>query len=193
MNLILCIVLAGTTLLQPLSARLEKISYLTGSFLQNDYWALTMDSETSSGIMHLAHPNRFLLSYDNSEGRALGCTGTEMFTVDPVFKEVLVYSGSPAGFLHLLITASQDDNIITSSENGDSLIVIASGVFEGGIAEITAGYTLSDSLPFFFSTTDINGNSTSWEMWDLSTGLISPDIFAIPDIPEFSIVDAGVL
>ncbi len=193
MNSFLFFVLTGTSLLQPLSERLESVTYLTGSFAQTDYWALTMDSEETSGTMHLAHPNRFLLQYDDSEGRAMGCTGTEVFTVDPVFAEILVYSGSPTGFLHILSSASENDCSIESSQIGDSVTVIASGLFEGGVTEITAGYTLSDSLPFLFSTTDANGNSTSWAIADLQIGDTVPDIFSIPEPAGYSIVDAGTI
>ncbi|MCD4709035.1 MAG: outer membrane lipoprotein carrier protein LolA [Candidatus Sabulitectum sp.] len=193
MNSFLMIILAGTSLLRPLSERLEDAIYLTGSFAQTDYWALTMDSEEASGTMHLAHPNRFLLQYDGSEDRVMGCTGTEVFTVDPVFSEILVYSGSPTGFLHILSFASENECSVVSSQSGDSITVIASGLFEGGITEITAGYTLSDSLPFLFSTTDANGNSTSWEIADLQISDTVPDIFFIPQLAGYSIIDAGTL
>lgn len=193
MTLLLILLSTGTTLLQPLSERLEESIYLTGSFIQTEYWALTMDSETSSGTMHLAHPNRFLLQYNDSEGRAMGCTGTEVFTVDPVFLEILVYSGAPTGFLHLLSSVAENDCTVISVENGDSVTVIASGVFEGGVNEISAGYTLSDSLPFLFSTMDVNGNSTSWAISDLQTGSSVPDVFSIPDLDGYSLVDAGTL
>ncbi len=193
MNLLLILLATGTPLLQPLSERLEESVYLTGSFIQTEYWALTMDSETSSGTMHLAHPNRFLLQYNDSEGRAMGCTGTEVFTVDPVFLEILVYSGAPTGFLHLLSSVAENDCTVISAEIGDSVTVIASGVFEGGVTGITAGYTLSDSLPFLFSTTDVNGNSTSWAISDLQTYSSVPDVFSIPNINGYSLVDAGTL
>jgi outer membrane lipoprotein-sorting protein len=191
-SFMLC-VLTGSTLFQPLEARLQSVTYLTGSFIQTDYWALTMDSGESAGTMHLAHPNLFLLQYSDSEGRSMGCTGEEVFTVDPDFREILVYSGSPTGFLHILSTASESDCSVESSQSGDSLTVIASGSFEGGITEITAGYTLSDSLPFLFSTVDTNGNSTSWFMFNLRIGNSVPDLFSIPELPGYSIVDAGAL
>lgn len=193
MNSLLIILMAGTSLLQPLSQRLENVIYLTGIFVQTDYWALTLDSETASGTMHLAHPNRFLLQYSDFEGRAMGCTGTEVFTVDPEFDEILVYSGSPTGFLHILSSASEDDCTTVSSESGDSITVTATGLFEGGVTEITAGYTLSDSLPFLFSTMDANGNSTSWIISDLNISDTVPDIFSIPDLSGYTLVDAGTI
>lgn len=193
MNYLLLFLLAGTSLLQPLSRRLEGTVYLTGLFVQTDCWALTLDSEVTSGTMHLAHPNRFLLQYNNSEGRAMGCTGTEVFTVDPVFSEILIYSGSPTGFLHILSSVSDDDCTVVSSESSDSITVTASGLFEGGVTVITAGYTLSDSLPFLFSTTDANGNSTSWTISDLQISDTVPDIFSIPELAGYSVIDAGTL
>jgi len=193
MNSLLIYVLAGTSLLQPLSERLQAVTYLTGSFIQTDYWALTMDSEESAGTMHLAHPNLFLLQYSDSRGRSMGCNGQEVFTVDPDFQEILVYSGSPVGFLHLLTVASGDDCAVESCQRGDSITVVASGNFEGGITRITAGYTLSDSLPFLFSTVDVNGNSTSWLMSHLQTGTAVPDLFSVPELAGYSIVDAGEL
>ena len=193
MNFLIFSLFAVVSQLQPLSDRLEETQYMTGSFVQTDYWALTMDSEVSSGELHLAQPNLFLLEYSDSDGRAMGCTGTEVYTVDPEFLEILVYSGSPSGFLHLLSTASDDNADTVTSESGDSITVVASGSFEGSIVEITAGYTLSDSLPFLFSTLDSNGNSTTWTISDLSIQEVVPDIFTVPDLEGYSVVDAGSL
>jgi outer membrane lipoprotein-sorting protein len=190
---LLAVLVSTTSLLQPLSLRLESAVYLTGSFVQTDYWALTLDSETSAGTMHLAHPNLFLLQYDNSDGEAMGCDGINVFTVDPVFQEVLVYSGSPAGFLHILSSISESDCISAASENGDSVTVTATGEFDDGITQITAGYTLSDSLPFLFSTTDANGNSTSWSISGIEIGDSVPDIFTVPAPDGYSVVDAGTI
>lgn len=180
--------------LEPLTAKLGSIEYLTGSFVQTDYWALTLDSEQSSGTLHLAHPNLFLLEYDDTEGRATGSTGEQVYTVDPDFQEILLYTGSPTGFLHILTSGEQNpgDNSIIS-ENGDSVTVTLSGEFDGGITSITAGYTLADSLPFLLSTVDANGNSTCWELSDLTRSDSSPDVFAVPEIPGYALVDAGTI
>lgn len=179
--------------LEPLTEKLSSLEYLTGHFIQTDYWALTLDSEESSGTLHLAHPNRFLLEYDDVQGRATGCTGDLVFTVDPEFQEILVYTGTPTGFLHILSAPGEGLASTVFVEKGDSLTVIISGVFDGGITEITAGYTLSDSLPFFLSTADANGNSTAWELDNLSVWNTAPDIFVIPDLPGYSTVDAGTI
>ncbi len=191
MNSVLFAVVSTASMLQPLSSRLEQAVYITGCFEQTDYWALTLDSEVSSGSMHLAHPNLFLLQYDDSGGRAMGCNGTEVFSVDPEFEEILVYSGSPVGFLHILSGVSEGEcNAVCK---GDSVTVTAAGQFDGGVTQITAGYTASDSLPFFFSTTDANGNSTSWKITDIEIGNSCPDVFSVPSIPGYSVVDAGTL
>ncbi len=193
MNSLPVILMAAASLLQPLSSRLERAVYLTGTFVQTEYWALTLDSETSSGTMHLAHPNLFLLQYNDSQGKVMGCNGVNVFTVDPEFQEVLVYSGSPAGFLHILSSVSEDDCTAVFSEGGDSITVTASGQFDGGITDITAGYTLTDSLPFLFSTTDSNGNSTGWGISGIEISDSVPDIFSIPAPAGYSIVDAGTI
>jgi outer membrane lipoprotein-sorting protein len=191
MNSIAMYVLLSALSLEPLTERLSSLEYLTGNFLQTDYWALTLDSEISTGTLHLANPNLFLLEYDDIPGRVTGCTGEQVFTVDPEFQEILVYTGSPTGFLHILSSSGEGLDTSNCIENGDSLIIVLTGEFDGGISEITAGYTLSDSLPFFLSTVDSNGNSTAWELHNLSTSDSSPDIFSIPQLPGYALVDAG--
>lgn len=179
--------------LEPLTAKLESLGYLTGSFIQTDYWALTLDSESSGGMLHLSHPNLFMLEYSDVPGRITGCTGNQVFTVDPDFQEILVYSGTPTGFLHILSTPGEDLSNQLVQQNGDSISVTISGDFDGGITEIQAGYTLSDSMPFFLSTVDVNGNSTSWQLKDLTISDTAPDIFTIPDLPGYALVDAGTI
>ncbi len=179
--------------LEPLTSRLENISYLTGSFTQTDYWALTMDSETTQGNFHLAHPNLFLLEYSDVPGRATGCTGNGVFTVDPEFQEILLYEGSPEGFLHILNSGEESSSETGTTISGDSITVTMTGSFDGGITGITAGYTLSDSLPFLLLTTDANGNSTRWDIRDLEVCDSAPDVFKLPELPGYSIVEAGTL
>jgi outer membrane lipoprotein-sorting protein len=177
--------------LEPLTEKLESIGYLTGSFVQTDYWALTLDSGESCGTLHLAHPNLFMLEYSDYPGRATGCTGDTVYTVDPEFSEILVYTGTPTGFLHILSLPEEGLASTVYREEGDSLTVVISGEFDGGITEITAGYTMSDSLPYFLSTLDANGNSTSWELANLSVHRNPPDVFKIPDLSGYATVDAG--
>ncbi|PIE52385.1 hypothetical protein CSA37_06235 [Candidatus Fermentibacteria bacterium] len=177
--------------LEPLTSRLENISYLTGSFTQTDYWALTLDSETTGGNLHLAHPNLFLLEYSDVPGRSTGCTGEGVFTVDPEFQEILLYEGSPEGFLHILNSGDESSSETDITSSGDSVTVTMTGSFDGGITGITAGYTLSDSLPFLLVTVDANGNSTRWDIRDLEVHDSVPDIFKVPELPGYSVVDAG--
>lgn len=191
MTTILLSLVVSTLSLEPLTEKLQSIEYLTGGFVQTDYWALTMDSEESRGILHLAHPNLFLLEYDDIPGRATGCTGDLVFTVDPEFSEILVYSGTPTGFLHILSTPAEGQSSTEYQQNGDSLTVTMSGDFDGGITRMTAGYTLSDSLPYLLVTEDSNGNTTTWELTGLSTADSAPDVFSLPDLPGYSLVDAG--
>lgn len=189
-SIAMCVLLSALSL-EPLTEKLSSLEYLTGGFIQTDYWALTLDSETSGGVLHLAHPNLFLLEYDDVPGRVTGCTGEQVFTVDPEFGEILVYTGSPTGFLHILSSSEEGSEISDSQESGDSLTVVITGDFNGGITEITAGYTISDSLPFLLSTLDSNGNSTTWKLYDLSISPAVPDIFSIPRLPGYAVVDAG--
>lgn len=193
MTAILLAALVCNPSLAPLTEKLSSIVYLTGNFTQTDYWALTLDSEETSGILHLSHPNLFLLEYDDVQGRATGCTGDLVFTVDPDFQEILVYTGTPTGFLHILSSPGEGLASTVFTENGDSLTVTISGEFDGGITGITAGYTLSDSMPYFLSTVDMNGNSTSWELMNLSVSDTAPDVFKVPDLPGYSMVDAGMI
>lgn len=179
--------------LDPLVARLENAEYLTGSFVQTDYWALTLDSEDSRGTLHLSHPNLFLLQYDEPEGKVMGCSGDTVFTVDPDFMEILVYSGTPTGFLHLLTSASSDSAAVSVQESGDSVTVTLSGDLEGGMVRMEAAYTLTDSLPYMFSTVDHNGNTTSWQLMDLRETNPPEGLYEVPSLPGYSIVDAGTL
>ncbi len=192
MTSMLLSILVCAAALEPLTARLESLVYLTGSFVQTDYWALTLDSESTSGTLHLAHPNLFLLEYDDVPGRATGCTGDTVFTVDPEFREILVYSGTPTGFLHILYGAEEGD-VVSLEENGDSIEVTVTGAFDGGIRTITAGYTISDSLPYTLSTVDANGNSTRWEIQDLTILQEAPQVFRLPDLPGYAVVEAGTI
>lgn len=177
--------------IEPLVSRLEGIEYLTGTFLQHDYWALTLDTEESHGTLHLSNPNLFLLEYEDGSGRMTGSTGSEVFTVDPDFAEILVYSGSATGFLHILTGAVEEGGAVSGSIEGDSVTVVLRGTFDGGIVEITAGYSTADSLPFLLSTVDTNGNTSTWHLRNLRTGTPLPNVFRLPDIPGYTLVDAG--
>ena len=78
--------LISITASSPLNPLLEKMSntvYMTGSFIQIDTWALTLDEEVSSGTMYIAQPDLFLLSYTEPEGSRIGYDGSVLYTVEP--------------------------------------------------------------------------------------------------------------
>lgn len=189
--LYLCL-LISITASSPLSPLLEKMRntvFMTGSFIQTDSWALTLEEETSSGTMYIARPDLFLLSYTEPMGSAMGYDGSVLYTIEADLQQVLLYpSEEPGSFLHMLERCS--DTTITEAfqVTGDSLIVLLEGDFGDGINRMKVGFTLSDSLPFLFSTTDYNGNRTEYTIWDLTTDdfcpesifqLIVPDTYTI--------------
>ncbi len=178
----------------PLSPLLEKLSdtgYMTGSFSQTDFWALTLEEESSSGTMHLALPDLFRLSYSDPEGSATGYDGTVLYTVEPDLHQVIIYpSREPESFLHLL-SQCDDSTICRTLESGDdSLIFELEGDFGQGISLMEVGFALSDSLPFLFSTTDYNGNTTTYRLWDLITSADYPaGVFSFPAPEGYEIID----
>ncbi|MCD4775451.1 MAG: outer membrane lipoprotein carrier protein LolA [Candidatus Aegiribacteria sp.] len=174
--------------LSPLSPLLEKMKntvFMTGSFTQTDSWALTLEEETSSGTMYIAQPDLFLLSYSEPEGSATGYDGSVLYTLEPDLQQVLLYpSREPGSFLHLIEKCADSTVTETIQYSGDSISVELEGDFGDGINRMEVGFTLSDSLPFLFSTTDYNGNRTAYEMWDVTAGDSYPeDVFqlVIPD------------
>jgi outer membrane lipoprotein-sorting protein len=183
----LCL-LVYITALSPLSPLLEKMrnaAFMTGSFSQTDSWALTLDEETSSGTMYIAQPDLFLLSYSEPEGSGTGYDGSVLYTVEPDLEQVLLYpSREPGSFLHLIEKCADSTAAETIRYSGDSISVELEGDFGDGIHHMEVGFTLSDSLPFLFSTTDYNGNRTVYEMWDVTTADSYPEsVFqlVIPD------------
>lgn len=185
----LWLIIAGG-LLDPLTTKLDETVFLGGSFLQTETWALTRESEVTRGSMSLAHPNLFRLEYAHPEGRVTGYDGTSVYTVDPVYREVVVYHGSsPEGFLHLLKNAGGEGTDVQGEREDDRVTVRINGDLGGGIASITVGYSTTDSLPFFFSTTDVNGNRTEWELFDLWTeGSHGTDRFRLQVPPGFTLI-----
>ncbi|MBN2587910.1 MAG: outer membrane lipoprotein carrier protein LolA [Candidatus Fermentibacteraceae bacterium] len=178
----------------PLSPLLDKLSdtgYMTGSFSQTDFWALTLEEESSSGIMHLALPDLFRLSYSDPEGSETGFDGTVLYTVEPDLRQVIIYpSREPESFLHLL-SQCDDSTICRTLESGeDSLLFELEGDFGQGIRLMEVGFTLSDSLPFLFSTTDYNGNTTTYRLRDLVTSADCPDgVFSFSAPDGYEIID----
>lgn len=170
--LLLCLV---CSLLDPLTTKIENTVFLTGSFVQTETWALTRESEVTRGVMGLAHPNLFRLSFSSPQGRVTGCNGSSVYTVEPIYREVVIYDESgPEGFLHLLNRARDEGMLMEDTIEGDRVTLFVRGDLGGGISSLVVGYTLADSLPFYFSTADVNGNLTEWSLTGLSAAGSSP-------------------
>jgi len=187
----ICLLFA-TTATSPVNPLLEKMRntvFMTGSFVQTDEWALTLEEETSSGTMYIAQPDLFLLSYSEPAGSETGYDGSVLYTIEPDLDQVFLYpSGEPGSFLHLIEKCADSSVTETTLYSGDSVTVELAGDFGEGINRMKVGFTLSDSLPFFFSTTDYNGNMTSYEMREVTTAdsypedtfqLVVPDGYAV--------------
>jgi outer membrane lipoprotein-sorting protein len=156
--------------LDPLLEKMESTAFMSGSFFQTDSWALTLDEETSSGTLYLAHPDLFLLAYTDPEGDAMGYDGTVLYTIEADLEQVILYpSEEPGSFLHMLEQCTDTTNSEILLNSGDSLAVLLHGDFGDGINSMKVGFTLSDSLPYLFSTTDYNGNRTEYVFQDVST------------------------
>ncbi len=192
----LCL-LISITAASPLSPLLEKMRdtvFMTGSFTQIEYWALTLEEVSSSGTMYLSHPDLFLLSYSDPDGSAMGYDGEVLYTIDADLQQVLLYpSNDPGSFLHMLEQCSDTTASETLQSNGDSLTVLLEGDFGDGISRMKVGFSLSDSLPFLFSTTDYNGNRTEYIIQDLTVDnscpegafrLVVPDGFTVVNPEE---------
>jgi len=183
--LCLLISITASSSLSPLLEKMRNTVLMTGSFSQTDFWALTLEEETSSGIMYLSHPDLFLLSYTEPYGSAIGYDGSILYTIEADLQQVLLYpSGEPGSFLHML--EKGDDTTISEilQFSDDSMTVLLEGDFGDGINRMRVGFTLSDSLPFLFSTTDYNGNRTEYRIWDLTVDDSCPEnIFqlVVPD------------
>ena len=175
----------------PLLEKLRETAYMTGSFRQSDMWALTLEEETSCGTMHLARPRLFRLSYSDPDGRATGYDGSVLYTVEPDLGQVILYpSREPDSFLHLLEQCADSTLQRTVESTGDSLFVSLRGDFGQGISFIEVGFTVSDSLPFTFSTTDYNGNTTTYDLWDITTSEQVPQGVFDLEVPQgFEVID----
>lgn len=170
LNLIFMVCITASSPLNPLLEKMRSTVYMTGSFIQTDSWALTLEEEVSSGTMYIAQPDLFLLSYSEPEGSSIGYDGSILYTVEPELEQVLLYpSREPGSFLHMIEKCSDSTAAETLHYSGDSLIVSIEGDFGEGINHMEVGFTISDSLPFLFTTSDYNGNTTSYDLWDIST------------------------
>lgn len=177
--------------LDPLIDKLENTEYMTGSFVQTDFWALTLEEEVSSGIMHLARPDLFRLCYDDPAGAETGYDGSVLYTVEPDIGQVMVYgSREPESFLHLLEQCGDSTICRVTDQDPDTMVVELEGDFGQGIGSMEVGFCLSDSLPFLFSTTDFNGNTTTYRISGIVTSGTVPEGVFLLRIPEgFELVD----
>ncbi|NOQ21677.1 MAG: hypothetical protein GQ565_03360 [Candidatus Aegiribacteria sp.] len=174
--LCLLISITASSSMNPLLEKMRNTVFMTGSFAQTDSWALTLEEETSSGTMYLGHPDLFLLSYTEPDGSAMGYDGSVLYTIEADLRQVLLYpSGEPGSFLHMLEKCADTAIAETPRLSGDSLIILLEGDFGEGISRMKVGFTLSDSLPFLFSTTDYNGNRTEYAIRDLTTDDSCPE------------------
>ena len=176
LHLCLLVSIIASSPLSPLLEKMGNTVFMTGSFAQTDYWALTLEEETSSGTMYIAQPDLFLLSYSEPEGSGTGYDGSVFYTLEPDLQQVLLYpSREPGSFLHLIEKCADSTVTETVQRCGDSISVKLEGDFGDGINHMEVGFTLSDSLPYLFSTTDYNGNTTIYEMWDVTTAEFYPE------------------
>lgn len=179
------LLLLACSLLDPLTTKIGNTVFLTGTFVQTETWALTRESEVTRGVMGLAHPNLFRLSFTDPEGRVTGCDGSSVFTVEPLYREVVIYDGaSPEGFLHLLNRAREEGMPIQEDIQGDRVTLTVTGDLGGGISSLVVTYSAADSLPRQFATLDVNGNRTEWSFTGLSSQGSWPSGYfdlAVPD------------
>lgn len=186
--MLLLLVFSG--LLDPLTTKLSNTVFLTGSFIQTETWALTRETEATRGSLGLAHPNLFRLEYTDPPGRVTGCDGTRVYTVEPDFDEVVVYGESgPEGFLHLLNRADEDGMVLEGTTVAGIVTVSVRGDLGGGVSGMEVSYSLSDSLPMTFATSDVNGNETVWVLNGLRTHDSPPSDYFAMEVPDgYSVV-----
>ncbi len=186
-------VLSSVLPLEPVTVRLENAALLTCEFVQTDIWALTLEEETSSGVLYLAPPNLFLFEYSDPPGKKMGFDGEHLYSLDPFFRQVILYrGGEPGSFLHMLERCSDTTLVGSFDMLGDSMIVSLSGDLGEGISSMTVGYSISDSLPWLFRTTDVNNNIVSYTMQDMQVMReVPPDLFTMTVPEDFELIDSG--
>jgi outer membrane lipoprotein-sorting protein len=151
--------------LDPLIARMEEVVSLEADFVQRDYWALTMEWETSTGHLLIAAPNLFRLEYSDPPGRVMGFDGEQVFTVEPSTRQVvLTGEGGPSSFLTFLDLGSDESVVLGSEASGDTVTVTLGGELGEGITGMEVCFSSSDSLPLYLATVDANGNRSSWSL-----------------------------
>jgi outer membrane lipoprotein-sorting protein len=179
----------------PVLERLAGAGMLEAAFTQTDHWALTLMDEESSGMVYLGPPNLFRLLYTDPPGRSLGYDGSDLYTIEPEARQVLIHrTGEPESFLALLEEARDPEVVTMTQQSGDSVVTVLEGDFGEGITEMSIAYTASDSLPYFFETIDCNGNSTTWVFSSFTVhSSLDQTLFDL-EIPEgYELLDAGAM
>lgn len=188
--MLLLLLFAG--LLDPLTSKLSDTVFLTGSFIQTETWALTRETEATSGSLGLAHPNLFKLDYTDPRGRVTGCDGTRVYTIEPLTNEAVVYGESGLeGFLHLLNRADDDGMVIEGTSAAGQVTVSVIGDLGGGVSGMEVCYSMADSLPVRFATSDVNGNTTVWDLSRLEAHDSLPLSYFVMEVPDGYTVVSG--
>lgn len=191
-----CCILASTTgSAGCMLEKLEEASLLEADFEQVDYWALTRETEVFSGRLLLSKDGRFLLVYAEPDGKVLGYDGETLYTVDPLYRQVLLDTSSePASFTALLESIGDPGRTSVARTSGDTLTVRMEGDIGQGIARMDFTFLLSDSLPRVLSTTDCNGNSSTWLLESVTVSSRDPGEAFSLDIPGgYEVLRAGDL
>lgn len=151
--------------LDPLISRMDEVVFLEADFVQRDYWALTMEWETSGGHLLMAAPNLFRLDYTDPGGRVMGFDGEQVFTIEPSTRQVILTGeGEPSSFMTFLDLGSDESVVLESETSGDTVTVTLGGDLGEGITGMEVAFCSADSLPLYLATVDSNGNRTSWSL-----------------------------
>ena len=139
-----------------------------------------------------APPNLFLLEYTDPAGKRMGFDGENLYTVDALFRQVILYGDSDPGSFPGMLEHFSDTTLVCSVEtDGDSVVVSLTGDLGEGISSMVVGYTASDSLPWLFSTRDLNGNVTSYSVCGVEIESSTPDgFFTMVVPPGFELIDS---
>ncbi|NLP04399.1 outer membrane lipoprotein carrier protein LolA [Candidatus Fermentibacteria bacterium] len=191
--LLLAVSAVASSPADPLLARLESAAFLEADFVQSDFWALTRETETSSGHLSLAFPDMFRFEYTSPSPRETGFDGTTLYTVEHSSRQVIVNSeGSCCGFMSFLDHARDESLVASSGVTGDMVTVRLEGDLGEGISEMEMRFTAGDSLPVSLSTTDVNGNSTTWYLSGVTISrLCPPGAFSLTVPPGYETIRPG--
>jgi len=175
--------------------KLEAASLLEAGFEQTDFWALTRETEVFTGTLVLSRDGRFLLDYSDPGGRRMGFDGEALYTVDPLYRQVLIDSSSqPASFTALLESIRDPEVPAVSSCSGDTVFVVMDGPTGQGISRMEFCFLSSDSLPRGLSTFDQNGNWSRWRLTGVSVSDDTPgSVFELVTPAGYEVLRAGDL